>query len=116
MKKMTEDFNPDAVGLEEIAPPPELSLEELRMLKAFRAETERGSLVFLPRVKKYGSTITWEARIYLKGAMGPLRLTKEGIEAIDAPADWYEKGKLFQRSLQEKFPVLPSNPKSLPGE
>ena len=96
----------------------EVPLEELR---CYRAIAENGKLIFIPRVLRYGAEVVWEARIHIKGAMGPVRLTKESIKAIGAPPEWYVKGKHFREFLQNKFPVLPEATelkelKELPGE
>ena len=96
----------------------EVPLEELR---TYSASAPNGKLVFIPRVRQYGAEVVWEARIHIKGAMGPVRLTKESVSAIGAPGEWYGKGKQFREFLQNKFPVLPEalegeELKELPGE
>jgi hypothetical protein len=84
----------------------ELSAEELGGLRAYQASTDRGSVIFMPVIRKMGQEIQWTARTYMKGAMGPLPVTKASLKAIGAPPDWNEKAKTFLAALQEEHPAL----------
>lgn len=81
----------------------EVPLEELR---TYRATAPNGSVLFIPRVKRYGAEVVWEGRVQITGACGPVRITEESLRAIQAPPEWLERGKEFQNYLQNKFPVL----------
>jgi hypothetical protein len=84
----------------------ELSAQELEGLRAYQASTSRGSVVFMPVIKKMGQEIQWTARTYVKGAMGPLPVNKASLKAIGAPNDWSDKAKTFLAALQEEHPAL----------
>lgn len=81
----------------------EIPLEQLR---TYRATAPNGLLLFVPRVKRYGSEVIWEGRVHINGAMGPVRITEESLRAIQAPPEWLKKSKAFQSYLQKQFPVL----------
>jgi len=84
-----------------------LTVEELTNLRVFKASTPQGSVLFIPRIKKYGQEIVWEARTHVRGAMGPVSTTRASLKAIGAPEDWGEKVPAFLRALQGQFPSLP---------
>lgn len=97
-----------------------LTTEEISGLRTYRATTPNGNVVFIPRIKRYGQEIVWEARAHVKGAMGPVHATKAALQAIGAPEDWAEKVPTFLRNLQGQYPSLPSlfsetKAKALPG-
>ena len=85
-----------------------LSAEEVSSLRAYRASATNGSVLFLPRVKRYGEEVVWEARAHVKGAMGPVNATQSALRAIGAPEDWAEKVPAFLKTLQDEFPALPA--------
>lgn len=86
----------------------ELSSEELARIRIYKASTDEGNIVFQPRILGFGDEIQWEARVHIRGAMGPVRLTQESVDRISAPSDWYEKANRFLRTLQAQHPSLPS--------
>ena len=94
----------------------ELSAQELAELKTFSAHAPRGSVIFVPIIRKFGGQIEWQSRVQIKGAMGPLLTNKATLAAIGAPADWNEKAKGFLEALQAEYPALPAFPerKALP--
>lgn len=96
-----------------------LTTEEINGLRTYRATTPNGNVVFIPRIKRYGQEVVWEARAHMKGAMGPVHATKAALQAIGAPEDWAEKVPTFLKTLQGEYPSLPSmfpetNSKALP--
>ena len=46
------------------------------------------------------------ARTYIKGAMGPVRVSRASLHAIGAPEDWSAKSKEFLAALQSRYPAL----------
>lgn len=86
----------------------ELSATEISGLRSYRVSAPGGSLHFVPRVKRYGQEVVWEARAHIKGAMGPVHATKPALEAIGAPDDWGDKVPAFLKSLQADYPSLPA--------
>ena len=85
----------------------ELSAEELGGLRAYHAGADQGSVLFMPIVRKFGQEIRWTARVHLKGAMGPLPVSKASLKAIGAPDDWAGKSRAFLDALQSEYPALP---------
>ena len=47
-----------------------------------------------------------EPRVHLKGAAGPLPVSRASLKAIGAPPDWAEKSKTFLEALQADYPAL----------
>jgi hypothetical protein len=84
----------------------ELSAEELGGLRAYQASTDRGSVVFMPIIRK-GQQVQWTARTYIKGAMGPVSVSRASLRAIGAPEDWADKSRSFLDALQREYPALP---------
>ena len=84
----------------------ELTAKELSGLRAYHATTENGSIVFMPVIKRFGEEIKWTARVHLKGAMGPVPVSKASLKAIGAPADWAPKASQFLAALQDEYPAL----------
>ena len=84
----------------------ELSAEELGGLRAYQANTERGSVVFMPIIRK-GQQVQWTARTYIRGAMGPVPVSRASLKAINAPDDWVDKSRAFLDALQREHPALP---------
>ena len=87
----------------------ELSAEELSGLRVYHAQTERGSVVFMPIIRKMGQQVQWTARVYIKGTSGPLPASRASLRAIAAPDSWGEKTKSFLEALQQEFPALPQS-------
>ena len=85
-----------------------LTTEEITGLRAYKATTPNGNVVFIPRIKRYGQEIVWEARAHVKGAMGPVHATKAALQAIGAPEDFAEKVPAFLKTLQAQYPSLPA--------
>ena len=85
-----------------------LTPQEISGLRAYRASAPGGNVLFIPRVKRYGQEVVWEARAHIKGAMGPVHATTAALQAIGAPEDWAEKVPTFLTSLQEQYPTLPA--------
>ena len=84
----------------------ELTAKELSGLRAYQASTGNGSIVFMPVIKRFGEEIRWTARVHLKGAMGPVPVSKASLRAIGAPADWAPKASQFLAALQDEYPAL----------
>ncbi len=85
----------------------ELSAEEVAGLKTYSAQTERGTLLFIPIIRKFGGQIQWVSRIQVKGAIGPLPTNRAALQAIGAPDDWADKARTFLDALQREYPALP---------
>ena len=86
----------------------ELSAEELAGLRAYSASADRGSIVFLPVITKMGANIRWSARVHLKGAAGPVPLSRASLKAIGAPENWVERSRVFLQELEREYPSLPA--------
>ena len=86
----------------------ELSAEELAGLRAYQANTDRGSVVFMPIIRK-GQRVQWTARTYIRGAMGPVSVSRASLKAIGAPEDWTDKSRAFLDALQREYPALPQS-------
>ena len=84
----------------------ELSAEEMAGLRAYSASTDAGSVVFVPIIKKFGAEIRWSARVHIKGASGPLPLSRASLRAINAPESWTERSKVFLEALEREHPSL----------
>lgn len=97
---MSDDFRNQALR--------ELTTEELSGIRAYRASAASGNVLFIPRVKRYGQEVVWEARAHIKGAMGPVHATKAAMQAIGAPEDWADKVPEFLKTLQGQYPTLPA--------
>ena len=85
----------------------ELSAEELSGLRVYQANTDRGSVLFMPIIRGFGQQVQWTSRVHLKGAMGPLPATRASLKAIGAPDDWADKGRMFLEALQSEYPAIP---------
>lgn len=84
----------------------ELSAEEMAGLRAYSASTDAGSVVFVPIIKKFGQEIRWSARVHVKGASGPLPLSRASLRAINAPESWADKSRTFLEALEREHPSL----------
>jgi len=83
-----------------------LQVEAIKALRDYEAATPLGHICIIPRALGYGEEgIVWEARLYKKGLMGPLKVTEEALEAIGAPAVWLVKAQEMVRLLQEAYPM-----------
>ena len=85
----------------------ELSAEELSGLRVYQANTDRGSVLFMPIIRGFGQQVQWTSRVHIKVVMGPLPATRASLKAIGAPNDWADKGRMFLEALQSQFPALP---------
>lgn len=92
------------------------TLEQLKQLRDFQFEPVPGCKVALIPISKgslsegYGSSITWDARVYRKGVMGPRQLTSielqgAGVDAAEADKIEAEATKALGM-LREMYPVL----------
>ena len=95
----------------------ELSAKELEGLRAYSASTDQGSVTFFPIIRKMGQEIRWTGRVHIKGAAGPLPVSKASLKAIGAPPDWADKSRVFLEALQADYPALGagSSQRSLPS-
>jgi len=83
-----------------------LQVEAIRALRDYEAATPLGHICIIPRALGYGEEgIVWEARLYKKGLMGPLKVTEESLEAIDAPPEWLVKAQEMVRLLAAAYPM-----------
>ena len=78
----------------------ELSAKELEGLRAYSASTDQGSVTFFPIIKRMGQEIRWTGRVHIKGASGPLPVSKASLKAIGAPPDWADKAKTFLKRIR----------------
>ena len=85
----------------------DLSPEELANLRLFQASTAQGRGLFMPVIRRLGEEVEYQARVHIKGVAGPVRLTRQALKRIAAPADWFEKSQTFLKSLQSQHPQLP---------
>jgi len=85
---------------------PKLEVVRLENIKTYRAQTEKGTIMVLPRVKDYGDIVQWEVRGYKKGAMGVFAVDEDFIEAIDAPMTWLSEAQALKEALQSQYPML----------
>ena len=83
----------------------ELSAEEMSGLRVYQATTDRGSVLFMPIIRK-GRQVQWVSRVHIKGAMGPVSTNRASLSAIGAPEDWTDKSRLFLAALQTEYPSL----------
>ncbi len=88
----------------------ELSAAELSGLTVYQASTDRGSVLFMPVIKGMGREVRWMGRVHIKGAAGPLPISRATLQAISAPDDWADKAKTFLQALQSEYPALPAFP------
>lgn len=83
-----------------------LQVEAIKALRDYEAATPLGHICILPRAIGYGEEgIVWEARLYKKGLMGPLKVTEEALEAIGAPPEWLVRSQEMVRLLTEAYPM-----------
>ncbi len=83
-----------------------LQVEAIKALRDYEAATPLGHICIIPRALGYGEEgIVWEARLYKKGLMGPLKVTEEALEAIGAPPEWLVKAQEMVRLLTEAYPM-----------
>ena len=73
----------------------------------YQANTDRGSVTFMPIIRGMGSQVQWTARVHIKGASGPVPLSRASLRAIGAPYDWTEKSRSFGEAHQREYPALP---------
>ena len=85
----------------------DLSPEELANLRLYQASTSEGRILFMPVVRRFGEQIEYQARVHVKGAAGPLALTRQTLKRIGAPPDWYDKAQKFLKTLETQNPQLP---------
>ena len=85
----------------------ELSAEELSGLRVYQANTDRGSVLFMPIIRGFGRQVQWTSRVHIKGAIGPLPATRASLKAIGAPDDWADKSRTFLDALQREYPAVP---------
>ncbi len=88
----------------------ELSAEELAGLRVYQASTDRGSVLFMPVIKGMGREVRWMGRVHIKGAAGPVPVSRASLQAIGAPPDWVEKSRTFLQALQSEYPALTGFP------
>ncbi|GAI28233.1 unnamed protein product, partial [marine sediment metagenome] len=75
-----------------------LGVEAIKALRDYEAATSKGHICIIPRALGYGEEgYVWEMRGYKKGLMGPVRVSEEFLEAIDAPVTWLVKGQEMVR-------------------
>lgn len=79
---------------------------QLKTLKTFKAKTNLGMIMVLPKAQEYGESVTWELRGYKKGVMGVLTPDAAFMEAIDAPTAWLDEARALRETLQEQYPQL----------
>ncbi|GAH96358.1 unnamed protein product, partial [marine sediment metagenome] len=78
----------------------------IKALRDYQAATPKGHICIIPRALGYGEEgIVWEARLYKKGLMGPIKVTEEALEAIDAPVEWLVRSQEMVRLLTEAYPM-----------
>lgn len=83
-----------------------LQVEAIRALRDYQAATPKGHICIIARALGYGEEgIVWEARLYKKGLMGPLKVTEESLEAIDAPVEWLVRSQEMVRLLTAAYPM-----------
>lgn len=83
-----------------------LQVEAIKALRDYEAATPLGHITIIPRALGYGEEgIVWELRGYKKGLMGPLKVTEEFLEAIEAPVEWLVRGQEMVRLLAEAYPM-----------
>ncbi|GAI86788.1 unnamed protein product [marine sediment metagenome] len=83
-----------------------LQVEAIRALRDYQAATPLGHICIIPRALGYGEEgIVWEARLYKKGLMGPLKVTELALEAIGAPPEWLVRSQEMVRLLTEAYPM-----------
>ena len=83
-----------------------LEVEAIKALRDYEAATPLGHICIIPRALGYGEEgIVWEARLYKKGLMGPLKVTEQSLEAIGAPATWLVRSQEMVRLLTEAYPM-----------
>lgn len=83
-----------------------LNARQLTGLRSFRAEAPDGTVLFIPRVQRFGESVVWETRVHKRGVIGPLRANQETLRSIGAPEDWQFKVRAFQEALQARYPAL----------
>jgi len=96
----------------------ELTAKELGGLRVYEAQTDKGSVLFMPIIRK-GHQVQWTSRLHIKGAMGPIPVSKASLRAIGAPDDWTDKTRTFLDALQSEYSALPGGSDSAqlpPGE
>jgi len=83
-----------------------LGVEAIKALRDYEAHTPLGHICIIARALNYGQEgYVWEARLYKKGLMGPLKVTEEALEAIGAPATWLVRSQEMVRLLTEAYPM-----------
>lgn len=83
-----------------------LQTEAIEALRDYQAVTPKGRIVILPKALAYGEKgFYWEARLHKKGLMGPIKVTEEALEAINAPPEWFVKAAEMVRLLTDAFPL-----------
>lgn len=92
------------------------TMEQLRNLHDLEAQVSPGAKVNIIPISKggldegYGSSITWDARLYRKGVMGPrpvseLELVAAGVSVEDAEK-WVSQVETAVSTLNRLYPVL----------
>ena len=85
----------------------DLSPEELANIRLYQASAGDGKVVFQPVIRGLGDEVDYQARVYIRGASGPVRLTRQALRRIGAPSEWFEKSQTFLKALQSHHPQLP---------
>lgn len=63
--------------------------------------------MFQPVIRGLGDEVDYEARLYIRGVSGPVRLTRQALKRIGAPTEWYDRSQAFLKALQAYHPQLP---------
>ena len=94
----------------------------LEGLRAHMAVAPDGSVVCLPLAKgrrpDYAAAIEWDLRVHKRGVAGPFEFSREALQAIKAPENWYDAGLKAKALLEERtLPVAkPLKPIEMPTE
>jgi len=92
------------------------TLEQLKHLQDLEASVSPVGTIHIIPISKggidegYSSNLTWDARLYKKGVMGPLPVDEVNLEACGVPsdqaADWVRKTEKAVATLSRLYPVL----------
>ena len=92
------------------------TLEQLKHLRDLEAQVSPVAKIVIIPISRggldegYGSSITWDARVYRKGVMGPRLVTEVELVAAGVPEDeakkWVAQTEKAVATLNRLYPVL----------